>query len=150
MKTNSFFKALFFIGIFGGSIYSQNKIEYTYDKTGNRTVRKLYVCPNCPAGGRMASAQPTPQDSTQVIATQHGLNIFPNPTQDKINLNLSNLKDDETAEVVVTDETGKTLYNAKNLQSENQINMASYNNGTYFVRVTMGKDVVVYKVMKLQ
>jgi len=128
--------------------YSQ-AIEYLYDANGNRTERHLYVCPSCPQGGRMA-ATPPPQDTTQAVAAKHGLNVFPNPTQDKINLTLTNLTDDETTSVTVSDESGKALYTAKNLQSQNEINMASFNNGTYFVRVTMGKDVMVYKVMKVQ
>jgi hypothetical protein len=132
--------------------YSQ-AIEYVYDGNGNRTERRLYVtpCPTCPQNGRVASTPPAPEAAVQEqVAAQHGLNVFPNPTQDKVNLTLSNLKDDETTSVTVIDEGGKTVYSAKNLQSQNEINMAGFNNGTYFVRVIVGKDVVIYKVMKVQ
>jgi hypothetical protein len=133
------------------SAYAQNKVEYDYDNKGNRKLRKTCLTcrlthnPTHPSSEGTASIQ-----ADTIIAIKHGVQLFPNPTQSKVNLNLSNLKDNEMAEVIVSDENGKTLYSAKNLQSENEINMAGFNNGTYFVRVTMGKDVLIYKVMKLQ
>jgi|GEM_PF-1539436 hypothetical protein len=125
-------------------------LQYSYDKNGNSVKRKLYVtpCNNCAPPNQRTAA--TPVDTAQSISLEHGLNVFPNPTQDKVNLTLSNLKDGEITEVIVTDMSGKTLYFQKNLQSQNEINMASFNNGNYFLRVTMGNDVRVYKVMKIQ
>jgi len=149
-KTNTFLKTLICLfAMFCSYTYAQTHIGYSYDNTGNRVQRQLVIdCNGCPTNQRTAA--PTVVDSTQVLAAQHGLSIFPNPTQDKVNLTLSNLKDDETTSVVVTDETGKTVYSAKNLQSQNEVNVSNFNNGTYFFRITMGKDVMVYKVMKIQ
>ena len=149
-NTNTFLKILIclFITLYNFT-YAQTHIGYSYDNNGNRVQRILVVdCNGCPTNQRTTAAEKP--DSTQVLATQHGLSVFPNPTQDKVNLTLSNLKDDETTSVVVTDETGKTIYSAKNLQLQNEINVSSFNNGTYFLRVSVGKDVMVYKVMKLQ
>jgi hypothetical protein len=150
MKNQSMFLLsvlFFFLTI---QLKAQTTVQYSYDKAGNRIQRKLYVCTTCrpdQQNGKVASQE---KDTTQILAAQHGLNVYPNPTQDKVNLTLSNLKDDETTSVVVTDETGKTVYSAKNLQLQNEINVSTFNNGTYFFRITMGKDVMVYKVMKIQ
>ena len=152
MKQKYILKAMSFLFVMICSYtYAQTQsIGYTYDNVGNRVQRKLVVCTSCSQGERTATIQSPVVDTTQILATQHGLNVFPNPAQDKVNLALSNLKDDETTSVIVTDENGKTVYSAKNLQSQNEINVSSFNNGTYFMRVTVGKDVMVYKVMKVQ
>jgi hypothetical protein len=154
MKTQLIFTVLVFFlsGFFSNITYAQTKIGYVYDQTGNRKIRKLIVtpCSNCltnPQTGRAAEKQ---QDTTEALIAQHEINVFPNPTQDKVNLTLGNLKDDEITEAIVTDGSGKILFTQKNLKSQNEINMASLSNGTYFFRVTIGKDVAVYKVMKFQ
>src|ERR1700756_322613 len=128
--------------------YSQ-AIEYLYDGNGNRTERHLYVCPSCPAGGRKAAPADTLKKQEQLVQ-QYGVNVYPNPTQDKINLSLNNLQNNVQTIVTVADEAGKILYTGQNLQPQNEINMASYNNGTYFIRLLIGKDVMVYKIMKVQ
>jgi hypothetical protein len=151
MKQRDILRAMLFLFVMVCNYtYAQTQsIGYAYDNIGNRVQRKLViVCNGCPTNHRTAA--PEVKDTTQVLAIEHGLNVFPNPTQDKVNLTLSNLKDDETTSVVVTDETGKTVYSAKNLQSQNEINVSNFNNGTYFLRVTIDKDVMVYKVMKVQ
>jgi hypothetical protein len=144
-------KIILYLALFLSIKNFAQAIQYGYDANGNRTPRELYVvpCNNCPPVNQRTAAAP-PTDSIQVIALQHGLNVFPNPTQDKVNLTVSNLKDDETTSAIVTDESGKVLYTAKSLQSQNEININTFNNGTYFVRVTIGKDVMVYKVIKVQ
>jgi hypothetical protein len=84
------------------------------------------------------------------IAQKHGVGIYPNPTQDKIILAIDNLNPDEAALVIITDEIGKTLYTQNNLKTENKIDMSSYNIGTYFVKVMVGTDITVYKVLRIQ
>ena len=150
-KTNYLFKTLIcLLAIVTTSSYAQNKVSYGYDVNGNRKIRN--TCPTCRLAHNPdnSSSADTSIQADTAIAIKHGANLFPNPTQNRVNLSLSNLKDDEATAVLVTDENGQTLYTQKNLQAQNQIDLSSFNNGTYFVRVTMGKDVLVYKVMKLQ
>ena len=127
---------------------SAQKIQYGYDASGNRIQRKLVVsCPTCPNNGREAAPSVTDNISPVI---KYNLALFPNPTQDKVILTCSNLAEGETASVLVTDENGKTLYTQQNIQAQSEINMSSYNNGMYLVRVSIGKEVQVYKVMKIQ
>ena len=155
MKTQKKIGISLLVLLFGLSLAAQNKIQYSYDKNGRRIQRKLYVAPPPPpppcdtCNGNASGRHTAPGDTVQLI-TQHAIGLFPNPTQDKVNLNISNLTDDETTEVVVTDGAGKTFYSAKNLQAQNEINMSTFSNGTYFVRISIGKDALVYKVIKVQ
>src|ERR1700752_4207318 len=138
-----------------GYTQNPNAVNYKYDLAGNRYDRE--PCMNC----RMIhnnSNGPNSSGSIDTLVTladiqvamAHGANVFPNPTQDKITIYLSNLKDDEPTSVIVTDESGQTVYTQKNLGAQNEINMSSFNVGTYFVRVLMGNDVLIYKVLRIQ
>jgi hypothetical protein len=126
--------------------------EFFYDQAGNRTLRQ--PCMNCRQVHNPKATVNNNDTALQAaelqIAAKHGLNLFPNPTQAKVTLAISNLGTDENASLIVTDEIGKLLYTQNNLQSENQIDMSSYNIGTYFVKVIVGKDITVYKVLRIQ
>ena len=144
-------KLLILFSLLSSGAFAQNKIQYIYDDAGNRKQRN--TCINC----RQMQNPPDPKkpegaadEASIQLAQQHGLNVFPNPTQDKVVVSLSNVKDDEPTAVLVTDEAGKTIYSAKNLQQQSQIDMSNYQVGVYFVKVSIGKDVLVYKIMKIQ
>ena len=129
------------------------KEQYKYDPAGNRILRN--PCTSCRLIHTPPKVDPTVIDTAVTlsdvqIAAKYGLNVFPNPTQDRVNLAIRNLTADETATVLVTDVTGKTLLSQNNIRAESQIDMSSFNVGTYFVRVTIGKDVIVYKVLRIQ
>jgi len=64
------------------------------------------------------------------------LSIYPNPATNHIAINLSNVLN---ANIVISDVTGKTIYNANNNFNTNQVvyvNTDNFNNGLYFVTVT--------------
>ncbi len=123
-------------------------VKYSYDPAGNRINRKLYVCPNCPVSGREANNDTTKK--TEKLAAQYGVTAYPNPTLDKVNLNITNLPNKEQTDVELVDASGAILLTEKNLQQQNQIDMSSYRQGIYYLRVSVGKDVMLYKIMKVQ
>lgn len=57
--------------------------------------------------------------------------IYPNPAQDFIRIS-----DIEGANVVITDISGKTVINLKNISESNDINVSGLNSGIYFVNVS--------------
>lgn len=57
--------------------------------------------------------------------------IYPNPAQDFIRIS-----DIEGANVVITDISGKTVINLKNISQTNDINVSELNSGIYFVNVS--------------
>jgi hypothetical protein len=67
--------------------------------------------------------------------------IYPNPTSDYITI-----KSSANVELVqIFDISGKSVYKGKS----NVINLKTYPQGTYFVRISANKTVSVYKIVKL-
>jgi hypothetical protein len=126
-------------------------IQYLYDITGNRTQKKLVVCNNCPPPINNQRHSAPPVDTTQTIITQHVIGVFPNPTQDMLNVNITNVETTETVNLFLSDETGRTLLNLKNQPPISIVNMANYKTGAYYLQVKVGNDnPKIYKVMKIE
>jgi hypothetical protein len=124
-------------------------VKYSYDPAGNRIHRKLYVCPTCPASGRESN----PANQTKIdtaTATKLGLNVYPNPTQEKLNLTIANLPNDKTAKIVMSDEQGKLILSQDTKDAQNPIDMTLYNPGIYFIKITIDNDIFHYKIVKVQ
>lgn len=72
--------------------------------------------------------------------------IFPNPTQQFINIKLEN--DRTTAfQIEIIDSLGQTLYSTANLQATNtySVNVTGFSKGLYFVRLKMMKTILTKK-----
>ncbi len=140
-------KLLFiFILIFIRNGLIAQPISYSYDNHGNRTQRKL-DCPNCPGSQRQIG---TEEEKKAVEAeTKLGLNVFPNPAQDKMQVEIKNLAAEEPATILLIDAQGKSLLTKKSDQAQNEVDMSPYKPGVYFIKVLVGKESLFYKVLKL-
>lgn len=123
---------------------AQTSIQYSYDANGNRTQRKLYVCNLCPPERQMKPENEKKQEAAAAL----GLSVFPNPAQDKINVAVASLKDEEVT-ILMIDAQGKNLFEKKTRAQQNEVDMTPYKAGVYFIKVVVGKESLFYKVMKL-
>ena len=129
-------------------VKAQPAVKYTYDPSGNRVMRKVIVtCPTCPASGRIEKKDTTEQQQQ----TNYTVGVFPNPAQDKVNVNVVNSKTTDTIDIQLSDENGKILLAAKNQPTTNLVDISNYRPGIYYLKVSVGKDApLVYKILKVQ
>ena len=71
-----------------------------------------------------------------------GIAIYPNPASD-----ILNIKNAENASITVFDITGKLLLSKNNISSNETLNVSSLTTGTYFVKVSNGKNVQTEKLI---
>lgn len=139
---------VFFIA---NNIFSQ-KVEYKYDAHGNRTQRKLVVGIGT---GRMAQ----PKDNIKTKETiekdgqlimKHGISVFPNPTNDKVVVSLSELKQDENKNIMLylVDNIGKIITKQPVTDSQTLVDLNGYKSGVYYIKVKFDKEDLFYKVIK--
>jgi len=134
-----------FLVMLAGNIFAQTYVGYTYDVNGNRTKRKLEMvppCSNCPESGRQAQQAQ--------VAQKYGAGVFPNPVSDKININFSNIDSKQEITAEISDEQGKQVLKQSKLKAQNEIDMSPFKQGMYYLRVTIGKDEIMYKIVKVQ
>lgn len=84
----------------------------------------------------------------KTIDLNKDLSIFPNPTTDKVQLNIQNMNDAEY-QVVVYDLMGKVVIPQSTYRGNNsQIDLKELKSGLYFINVTMDKESRTFKVIK--
>lgn len=91
------------------------------------------------------------QTSVAKVEQVLNLNVFPNPAQDKLNVQFD-LLNAEVANIQIIDMTGKVVANVSNntlfeagAQSLS-VNVDGLNNGFYFITITTGNDVKAIKI----
>jgi len=73
--------------------------------------------------------------------------LYPNPCDSHINIVFSDI-DNEIKHIQLFDIFGKMIYEKKVNQDSLQINMSSYNQGFYFIRITNSKNEYTHKIIK--
>lgn len=154
-KTNWLLKTIIYLSvIISSSAYAQvTYYGYSYDNVGNRIQRMLTVCSTCPNNQRTENPNHVESnaDTLQMLVSHHEIGVFPNPTQDILNVNITNVETDETVDLFLSDETGRTLLNLKNQPAISALNVANYKTGAYYLQVKVGNDSPkVYKIMKIE
>jgi hypothetical protein len=78
------------------------------------------------------------------------VSIFPNPTNEIVNINFSEGLDGET-DIYLSSADGRLVYTGKLLSGDllKQINMQQYPGGTYILRIQNGIRINIYKIIKL-
>jgi len=89
-------------------------------------------------------------ESVKSIDFTKAVQVYPNPTNGVVYLNISN-ELGNNASVQVTTIDGKVVYNATNMSTStiNKIDFSSLKSGLYFVKITSGNNSGVIKINKL-
>ncbi len=85
-----------------------------------------------------------PTASINEVANVFGLNVYPNPASDVINVTLNK---EVTATITVVDVTGKVVKTTTINGVSTSINTAGLSNGVYYVNITDGTSVSTEKVV---
>ena len=141
MKKNLFIILSLFIY---SSIYSQIPVPaYYYDDAGNRIQRKIiFINPNSP---RIFDDSISNNDDN---ITKFGINAFPNPTSDAVNVSISSLKSGDKVTVILYDELGKELAKKQQSNKLETIDIKNFNAGTYYLKIVKDKDYIYFKMLK--
>ncbi len=90
-----------------------------------------------------------------VSITEHtgiDFQIYPNPTHDYVNLQLS-VKEKQNIIITINDVNGRTVFTEKHLilpgDFTKRINMSDYAKGTYFIKVQKDNNIKILKIVKL-
>jgi hypothetical protein len=85
-------------------------------------------------------------DKDSVIA--NSISVYPNPANDKINITVTSATEFKSATFYLIDNNGKTLAQEEVNAATFSFDISKYNPGTYFIRLIMGKEQLIYRVVK--
>ena len=120
-------------------------ISFTYDADGNMESRYVVTL-------RSSTATPDEEKETskESISTELGkqkINVYPNPTQGKIYIEISSLNLEEENVMRMFDASGRLLQ-TKKIVSEHTYLEISGNSGIYLLNIQLGTNVSKWKIIK--
>ncbi len=125
-----------------GSIIAAGKVN-RYSPSGSRTMGWLFKVDKNGCLNPLCDFVNTQSYSPSLDA---GFNIYPNPTDDLININtLYPLPFD----VKWFDALGRGVFEQEQVSNHLEIDISAWKNGVYFVALTMGGKCILRKVVKL-
>jgi hypothetical protein len=145
---------------------AQLQVQYEYDAAGNRTIRKTimlapqYAPPDSTETKLQASEELEPQisatssaplkDSNYFIEkiAQVEIKIYPNPTTEKITLEILNWQNLQTGTFKLYSLTGQLLQEQPVHSESTIISLANLPKGTYILKVFINNRTEDWKVIK--
>ncbi|GAB4450516.1 MAG: hypothetical protein OHK0036_09330 [Bacteroidia bacterium] len=133
----------------GNLLLAQNcpSIEFNYDATGNR-IQRHQIQIFCVSSGNNTSRF-SDNDKNNVVKDTLNTVAYPNPTSDKVLVNIIDDKNDNHwNEIYLIDVNGRVLYYSKTKEKMMEISMYSYKSGIYFLRVLSDKKQKIFQIIK--
>ncbi|MBN2164644.1 MAG: T9SS type A sorting domain-containing protein [Marinilabiliaceae bacterium] len=80
-----------------------------------------------------------------------GVNIYPNPTKDKVHIDLNDINANDVKSLIIYDNSGKIIQKDRILKRKDSIyyiDLTNYVNGIYFIELYINTQRVTYKLIK--
>ncbi len=142
MKTiSTFLLVLFWIA--GIQVAFSQKVTYGYDAAGNRVSRTIVIT-------QLKSA-PAPEEEPVVYSemlSEIKLNIYPNPTDGLLKVEIRNLPDKQTADIMVYNLSGQLILTNKGVEYFTEIDLSGQIAGTYLMKIVAGEYQTEWKIIK--
>jgi hypothetical protein len=123
---------------------AQTTYGYAYDNAGNRYLRHVVELRNMQAnhnGDSVALKETAKLGEMQI-------NVMPNPTVGKLQINITNLPDNAEGGITVWDVHSKELVKQEGIYANNPIDLSKQPKGVYLMQIRVGKERSEWKVVK--
>lgn len=135
-------------------ISAQSNIQYTYDATGNRIQRKVVTTlvgegsdeAMLRAAGEQGEAAAAGNDLAKTDAIVQQTQVFPNPTQDRLRIQLREALPGAVIELF--DLSGRSLLRQSMPDTSTSIDLRAQEAGTYILIIRAKDFVAQWKVLK--
>ncbi|MDR0604413.1 MAG: T9SS type A sorting domain-containing protein [Bacteroidales bacterium] len=130
------------------------KIKYNYDESGNRTKRYISKSLAIDTVGYKAendSIADNPKDPYNWDERKKDafeVIVYPNPTQGIIEVEISELKTNQKAQMQIYSITGSFVKHVRNLQKRQSVDLTDLSSGIYLLYITADENTVVKKIIK--
>jgi hypothetical protein len=122
------------------------KVVYTYDAAGCRISRKVIYDP------LMMVMKPQDDSEQPKPATENMgdrvIKIFPNPTHGDLSVEISGANPKEELRIQLYNTQGAVLENKQVTEGSNPVDLSSYPDGVYILRIVGSATGLEYKIIK--
>lgn len=130
------------------SLAQQNATTtFAYDANGNRIIRQIDFAKFSENGKDFGNETPNLPYIEDALGRIQ-ISVFPNPTQDKVNLTVLDNPSHEQLQVLVASQTGQVLRKKTITDQQELIDLSGYSSGIYFLELTNKEEKHVWKIVK--
>jgi len=138
-------------------LFAQNKIIIAYDQNGNR-IKRFVICSTCRPTNE--SENDPAMDTTKPSYVNKSIElpfsdneigtfkVFPNPADNKVQVELDAISLKQRCEITLTDISGKEHYRKIVVTETTIIPLEHLADGVYFVSLFRGTEKKVVKIVK--
>jgi hypothetical protein len=139
---------LFFCnGSYAGITLTQDTIRFIYDDAGNRTNRTIVIA-TAPQMSSSSGEEEEEATSYSEILADLRINIYPNPTDGLIRVEIQNLPAGETAHISLYRLSGELVTTKRGVTSSTEIDITGQAAGIYLLKIIAGKEQTEWKIIK--
>ena len=139
------------MGIASG-IFSQDKVEYTYDAAGNRLSRTIILesqLRSAAIAGQEPEEETAPQERVYSDKIdQSNIRIYPNPTKGILKIEITRTTEGNPIHIQLYDISGRMLLNEPDAAPFTDLNISEQPAGTYLLKIFSDNRTTQWKIIK--
>ena len=131
------------------SVFSQNRVYYTYDAAGNRlsglsSQLRMAVITNQETEEEIDPQEIVYSDKIE----QSNIRIYPNPTKGILKIEIIRMSEDNPIHIQLYDMSGRMLINKPDSDPFTDLNISHYPEGTYILTIFSDNKTMHWKIIK--
>lgn len=132
--------------VMGITAFSQIRVEFSYDNSGNRFERKVIDLNKSAIIGQSSNKNWNEAVIDQL--SNYEIKIYPNPTKGRIKIEIPEINKILAGSMKVFDNNGRTVYQQKNIKPSNLVDISHVKNGFYFLKLRYQHETLEWKIIK--
>ncbi len=120
-----------------------DRIVYTYDASGNRTLRQKEIVYNT-----RSMADGEPKEYTDTLSLYNKVIIYPNPTEGLLKIDITGMDYVNCASLSAYSQSGQLLMSVSSLLESNDIDLTGYPSGLYYFIIAVDDKTSTWKIIK--
>ena len=129
---------ILFMALFHFYANAQTSVAYQYDASGNRTWGALYVQRMLPDS--------VEDDVRRSLEWQ--VSIYPNPTKGHLVVKILNFTDGHNGTLAIYTTSGQEVLSSRISSESTELDLSSYSNGVYIMRIRIDGEDKSWKIIK--
>ena len=122
------------------------RIVYTYDASGNRTLRQKEIVYNTRSVVDGGSNEPEEYSDTLSLSSK--VTIYPNPTEGLLRIDITGMEQVDHSSLSVYGQSGQLLLSVSPLSVSNDIDLTGYPSAVYYFNIFLDDKRSVWKIIK--
>ena len=124
---------------------SGQKVTYTYDNAGNRIKREIVLSPQ-----RISAPHENAHENQSVfdMLADKDIKIYPNPTQGKLKVEITNYESSDSGSIYVYSMNGQTVTHSEISFYMTEIDISNSPKGIYLMQIRLNGTSTTWRIIK--